>query len=254
VSVELATFTLAVIVIGAMRIPRPAGAVEPVSLDALLSDLSFGIRWIFAHRPLFKFLLVATFANFFISLGEVVMQPYGLSFLDKQPYGIVNGLFGGGMIAGGVVVGMLSRRFTNIQQFLGSALLVGALYVAYGFSRDPYSLGTMNFAIAAMMTIGNASIMTIWQVKVPEELQGRVFSAMQMVADVTTPISFLLVVPLTEKLVPWLFARSGAASVWGASATGEMGALFSTMGAVVFVGFLLASAVRDVREVEQLPV
>ena len=99
-----------------------------------------------------------------------------------------------------------------------------------------------------MMTAGNVAAMTIWQIKVPEELQGRVFSAMQLVADITTPLSFALAAPITDQLMPAVFARVGGASAWGAPPTGEMAALFAAMGVLMIVGFAFAATVRDIRE------
>jgi MFS family permease len=261
VAIELVTFVLATIVILGMVIPRPEpseqGAAASGGNDgqaSVLADSVSGIKWILAHKPLFKFLLVATFANFFISIGMVLMPPYGLSFLGERSYGISTGLFGAGMIAGGIIYGALSVRLKNIQQFLWTALILGGIYVAYGFARDVVSLSAMNFLIAVIMTIGNAAIMTIWQTKVPEDLQGRVLSTMRLVADITIPVSFLIAGPLSDKLVPWVYERAGAASIWGSSETGEMGALFSVMGVIMFIGFVVATSVRDVREVEDIPV
>src|ERR1051325_43258 len=154
------------------------------------------------------------------------------------------------MIAGGVIYGLLARWMKSIEQFLWTALLLGGVYAAYGFARDAYSLGALNFLIATIMTIGNAAIMTIWQTKVPDELQGRVLSPMRMVADVTIPVSFVIAGPLTDHVVPWIFARTSAATVWGDGQTAEMGSLFTAMGVVLFVGFALAFTVRDVRTVE----
>ena len=103
----------------------------------------------------------------------VLMPPYGLSFLGERAYGITNGLFGAGMIAGGLLYGMLAKRFTNTQQFLvDRARARRSCTSAYGFSRDAFSLGAMNLLIAMIMTIGNAAIMTVWQLKVPDETAG----------------------------------------------------------------------------------
>jgi len=79
----------------------------------------------FYDKPLLKFLLVATFANFFISIGMVLMPPYGLSFLGERTYGISTGVFGAGMVVGGFIYGALSSRLKNIQQFLWTALVLG---------------------------------------------------------------------------------------------------------------------------------
>ena len=226
ISIELCTFVIATIVVASMVIPRPAAAPEAEQVS-LLADSASGIKWILAHRPLFKFLLVATFANFFISIGLVVMAPYGLSFLSEREYGIANGLFGAGMIAGGLVYGVLSKRFTNAGQFLG------------------YLHKTIGIVAATMMTIGNAAIMTVWQVRVPDELQGRVLSTMRLVADITAPVAYLLAGPISDNLVPALYSNTP---------TAQMGALFSVMGVILFVGFLLAWMVRDVRRVEDVAV
>nr|HEX4313403.1 MFS transporter [Kofleriaceae bacterium] len=246
VAIELVTFALATVVVAATAIPRPDA--PPDASDepppSLIADSLFGFTWIAAHKPLLKFLLVATFANFFISIGIVLMPPYGLSFLGEQAYGITNGLFGAGMIAGGLLYGALAKRFTNAQQFLATALVLGVVYVGYGFARDPYTLGAMNLLIATTMTMGNAAIMTVWQLKVPDELQGRVLSTMRLVADITIPVSFLLAGPLTDKLVPRLYPSG--------TGTEQMGALFSVMGGLLFVGFVVASLVKDVRRVEDM--
>lgn len=248
VSIELVTFVVATVVVAATRIPQPGdgggdgdgdGAGEKPSL---IADSLFGFKWIAAHKPMLKFLLVATFANFFISIGIVLMPPFGLSFLGERAYGITNGLFGAGMIAGGLLYGMLAKRFTNAQQFLATALVLGLVYVGYGFSRDAFSLGAMNLLIATTMTMGNAAIMTVWQLKVPDEMQGRVLSAMRLVADVTIPVSFVIAGPLTDRVVPLLYPTGGE--------TDQMGALFSVMGVLLFAGFVAASLIRDVRRVE----
>ena len=255
IAVELVTFALATLVVAGMTIPRPEPTAEGVedTEGSVLADSVSGIKWIVAHKPLFKFLLVATFANFFISIGMVLMPPNGLSFLGEKSYGISTGVFGAGMIVGGFIYGALSSRLKNIQQFLWTALVLGGVYVAYGFARDVIGLSALNFLIAVIMTIGNAAIMTIWQTKVPEDLQGRVLSTMRLVADITIPVSFLIAGPLTDKLAPWLYERSHASAIWGTTASGPMGALFSAMGVALFVGFVVATSIRDVREVEDRP-
>jgi MFS family permease len=248
VTIELVTFVLATVVVAGMTLPNPESDEEE---ESLLADSLKGFRWIAERKAMLKFLLVATCSNFFLAICEVVTQPYGLSFLGKREFGVANGMFGAGMIIGGLACGPLSKRFTNIQQFIGSALVVGIAYIAFGFSRDVYSFAAIDFTIAAMMTVCNASIMTIWQVKTPEALQGRVFSAMQMAADISTPISFLVAAPLADTLAPAVFAHTGAGSLWGSSETGEMGALFSMIGAIIFAGFVFVWTVRDVRTLEE---
>jgi MFS family permease len=252
VAIEAVTFLLATVVVASLSIPNPVRQDEPEA-GSLVADALLGFRWIGARRPLLKFLLVATFANFFLAISEVVMQPYGLSFLSERSYGIGNALFGAGMIAGGVLCGVVAERLSSIQQVFMSSIAIGVAFVALGFTRGLAGYASLNFVIAAMMTMVNASAMTIWQLKVPDELQGRVFSAMGLVADLVTPLSFVLAAPLTEALMPAVFRRTGAAAIWGSSETGEMGALFSAMGVLLVVGFVFAWTRRDIRSVQEAP-
>ncbi|HEY1552227.1 MAG TPA: MFS transporter [Kofleriaceae bacterium] len=252
VAIEAITFVIATAVVAAIAIPRPSGDDE-AEAESLWRDMSLGFRWIFAAKPLLKFLLVATFANFFLAICEVVLQPYGLSFLSERSYGIANAMFGAGMIVGGLLSGPLSRRMTNLAQCLLAAVGVGATFIGFGFCRGVIGYAALNLVTASLMTAGNVAAMTIWQIEVPDELQGRVFSAMQMVADLTTPAAFALAAPITESVMPSVFPKLGGATVWGAPPTGVMAALFAVMGVVMIAGFLLAATVGDIRKLSRAP-
>jgi MFS transporter, DHA3 family, macrolide efflux protein len=252
VAIEAITFVIATAVVAAIAIPAPDGA-DGDDDGSLWSDMSLGFRWIFAAKPLLKFLLVATFANFFLAICEVVLQPYGLSFLSERSYGIANAMFGAGMIVGGLLSGPLSSRMTNLTQCLLAAVGVGATFIGFGFCRGVVGYAALNLVTASLMTAGNVAAMTIWQIEVPDELQGRVFSAMQMVADLTTPAAFALAAPITDSLMPSVFPHIGDSRMWGAPPTGEMAALFAIMGAVMIGGFLLAATVADIRSLSRAP-
>ena len=60
--------------------------------------------------------------------------------------------------------------------------------------------------------------------------------------------------PLTDHFAPWVYDKTNAQSLWGTTATGPMGAVFSVMGVILFIGFVIATSIRDVRNVEDLPV
>ena len=257
-AVEVCTFLVATTVVATLTIPQPEKLDPEEPQASILSDSLFGVRWIWRHKPLLKFLCVAVFANFFLSIGIVLMPPYGLSVLSEQSYGIAYGLFGGGMIVGGIAYGYLSSRFRNVQIFLWTALVTGIIYTGYGFSRGVYSLAALNFMVAALMTSGDAGILTIWQLRVPEEYQGRVLSAVRMIAYSAGPVSYLCAGPIADTLAPRLFAGTGGfatflARTWGTEKTGQVGFIFTTVGIILFIGFALALTSKDVRGVEDVP-
>lgn len=255
--VEISTFLIGTLVVASMVIPspHPSTSSEIFSLSALWDDCLFGVRWIFRHPALLKFLGIAVFANFFINISIVLMPPYCMSVLSDRAFGVTNACFGAGMVLGGIVYGELAHRYKNLKIVLVSSLLIGVLYIIYGFLRGGLTFSLANLAVASLMTAANAGILTIWQVKVPEECAGRVLSAVRMIAYSTGPLSYLLAGPLADQVMPRILLGAGhfsqwARSLWGAGKTSEMGLLFSLMGILLFIGFLATFAMKDLREVD----
>jgi MFS family permease len=260
--IEVATFILTTAVIATLNLPQPTSEEleeEDDEEDASPADLLFGLRWIIRHKPLLKVLCAAVFANFILSIGTVLMTPYCLGIVSEQAYGVASGIFGGGMIVGGLLYGPLAKRFKNGRIFLFGIMALGLLYSGYGFARGLPSLAIIEFGLAVLITVANTAILTVWQLKVPEAYSGRVLSAMWMIAESTSPIAFLLAGPIGDSLVPYVLGRPGSlthwiGTVWGTSKTDQIGTLFSAIGVLLFLAFAIAALSKDVREVEDCPI
>ena len=109
----------------------------------------------------------------------------------------------------------------------------------------------------AVIPVLNGSNQAIWQSKVPPALQGRVFSARLMIAQITAPLAMLASGPLADRLFePAMMPSGSLASACGwLTGTGRgagialMFILFGMAGAVAgAIGYLLPG----VRDVERL--
>ena len=70
----------------------------------------------------------------------------------------------------------------------------------FGLGRSlPVWVITSFFAALINVCI-NASNQSIWQAKVPPDVQGRVFSARRMIAQVVGPVGILLAGPLADRI------------------------------------------------------
>jgi hypothetical protein len=78
----------------------------------------------------------------------------------------------------------------------------------------------------------NGCSQAVWQVKVPPELQGRVFAIRRMIATCTTPIGYLLAGPLADGVFAPLMAPGGALA-------GTLGPLLGGTGPGRGIGLLL---------------
>lgn len=253
--IELFTFVISMIVVSLLTLPNSDEDDEDDEEEPSAADLLFGFRWIVRRRPLFKLLCAGVFANFFLSIGTVLMAPYCLGLITERQYGIASGFYGGGMILGGILYGSLAQRFKNARIFIMAVLMLGLLYSSYGLARGFLAIALMEFGFGILVTAANSATLTIWQRKVPAEMSGRVLAAMWTIAECTTPISFLLAGPIGDSLLPWLLAHAAGpmpwiAATWGSSKSGQLGTLFSIIGMILFVGFVIAARSKDVREVE----
>ena len=59
-----------------------------------------------------------------------------------------------------------------------------------------------------------------------------------------------------DSLVPALLAHAPqwVGSTWGATKSGQLGTLFTAIGAILFIGFAVAARSKDVRNVEDTPI
>jgi DHA3 family macrolide efflux protein-like MFS transporter len=256
--IELATFILSMIVISVLTLPN-SDDDEDEEEEPSAADLLLGFRWIRDHKPLFKLLCAGVFANFFLSIGTVLMAPYCLGLISERAYGIASGFYGGGMILGGIVYGFLAQKFNNARIFIIAVITLGLFYSAYGLARSFLALALMEFGFGILVTAANSATLTIWQRKVPEEISGRVLAAMWTIAEITTPISFLLAGPIGDSMVPWLLSHAAGplpwiGAIWGTTKSGQLGTLFSAIGMILFVGFVITARSKDVREVEDCPI
>ena len=109
----------------------------------------------------------------------------------------------------------------------------------------------------AVIPLLNGSNQAIWQSKVPPALQGRVFSARLMIAQITAPIAMLASGPLADRIFEPAMIPSGslASTCSWLTGTGQgagislMFILFGMAGALAgAIGYL----VPGVRDVERL--
>src|SRR5690606_4120090 len=80
----------------------------------------------------------------------------------------------------------------------------------------------------------NGSSQAIWQAKVHPDVQGRVFAARRMIAQITAPIAMLIAGPLADRVMEPAMAPGG-------SLAGALGPLFGT-GPGAGIGVLIAAA------------
>ena len=76
--------------------------------------------------------------------------------------------------------------------------MVGILLI--GLGRSPFIWALATFFTLFFVPIIQGSSQAIWQAKVAPDLQGRVFAARGMIAQISAPVAMLLAGPLADRV------------------------------------------------------
>ncbi len=251
-AVDLFTFGVAIVVVGLVRIPRPAQSAEGRAMQgALWRETLVGFRYLWARRPLFIMICTATMVNFFFDAVGVLITPYVLSITGSETsLGLLLSLFSAGALVGGLIMSAWGGTRPRVRTIFPGIVITGLLFSALGVARSPLTLGAIAFSMMVPLPMVNAAFAAILQFKVPPDLQGRVFAAVSQLAMLFSPIAFLLSGPLADRVFEP--AVGGEAWMWfapvvGSQAGSGIGLMTVFSGAlvvIVSVAFYLLPSVR----------
>jgi len=255
---DIASFVVAIAALLLVHIPQPP--VKTAEKKSLLEDSLFGFRYILERPSLLGLQLVFFFINFTSVLCFSLMAPMILSRTgdDTVILGSVQSAFGVGGVVGGLALSAWGGFERRVHGVLGGMILssvLGTLMMGLGHSA-PIWVAAAFFTLAFLPLI-NGSNQAIWQSKVPPEMQGRVFSARALIAQVSAPVATGIAGPLADGfLLPRMMEGGRLAPLFGwlvgvGPGTG-ISLLFTIMGAMGVLVGLGGYAFPHIRNVEDI--
>lgn len=190
------SFALAAVLVAgtARNLPRaePAGGTAP--RRSFVTELSGGLKWLFAHRNLrtLAMLLGVTNASMMFGQSILVKFAFGELGLSERGFGVLLALASGGAVLGGLLGDRIARR-------LGTSTSLVTAYVIFTFA-DAVIAGWPGVAVFAAMSMVVSLAGTVWNVvtvsyrqrTIPAELFGRVNSAYRFIGTGSTAIGALV--------------------------------------------------------------
>jgi hypothetical protein len=177
---------------------------------------------------------------------------------DQVALGGVQAILGVGGVVGGLLLsvwGGPKRRVHGVLLGMTLSSVLGELVL--GLGNGPLVWGIGAFFSSFFIPIINGSNQAIWQAKVAPDVQGRVFSARRLIAQLSWPLATLLAGPMADFLFEPAMAVGGplANSFGGLVGTGAgagMSLMFvvtGLMGMVVGLGGYAVPAIRNAEEI-----
>lgn len=217
--VDLATFFVAGSTLLWVRIPSVAIIQDEDRQRSFWQQFRVGFDFLYTHKGLLGLTLLFTAIIFFATLTYFSVLPaliLARTEGDEVALAIVQSTLGIAGITGGLAVSFwgLPRRKIHVVLIATAISFSGDLIFAIGQSLPVWILGATIAAVAIpFITTANQ---TINQLKIPPQLQGRVFAVQNMLRTIAAPIGYLLAGPLADQVFgPVMMADGAWASTLG---------------------------------------
>ncbi|MCC5578061.1 MFS transporter, partial [Microtetraspora sp. AC03309] len=244
VGADVVTFAVAFFSLLAVRIPDRMFRRREESFRAAVAG---GWRFFVRRPPLMVMAGYFMVVNYFTALTLAVVSPMVLSLGDATDLGVVTAVGGLGAVLGSVVMMVWGGTRRLADGMVGFVAVAGLATVLVGLTGALAVVPLVAVGLAlrwGATSVINAHWLSIIQLKVRIELQGRVLSTNQMLATVMTPVGYLTAAPLTT----WSESLTGAA-------TGPaIGVLLGASGVLLSLWGVAGLRIRRLRHIEdELP-
>ncbi len=259
--IDLITLAIAITALLLVRIPQPQETREgQAGRGNLLGEAVYGFRYIFERPSLLGLQLVFFFGNFFSSFGYAVLSPMILARSGNNANFLAwtESSMGLGGVLGGLAITAWGGPKRKVDGVLIGFTLSGLFCVLLGAGRNLPAWLAGGFLSSMVTILINSSNQAIWQAKVPPDVQGRVFSARRLIAQVASPLSMLLAGPLADRLMtPGLISADApmAASLGWAAGVGPgagMGVMIAASGILTLLAGVSGYFFKAVRNAESV--
>ncbi len=233
--IDIITFIFAIGAVLWVYIPKIERKIEDKKIS-FLKDSFFGFNFIFKNKPLLALLTVFLLTNFFGGFSNTLFSPLILSKTGNSSIalGVVQTSFGIGGLIGGLIMTIWGGPKKKVYGVIFGITLIGISTLFLGLSKTVIPLSTFGFIMSVLNVIANSSSQAIWQSKIPPQLQGRVFSARRVIAQLVGTIPMISSGPLVDKVLVRLFNEPNFLT--GLIGFGKQGALSSL---TIFSGFFI---------------
>lgn len=202
--IDIATFLYAISVLWFVRVPRVPGPPRE-GAGTFLREARAGLDLLRAEPGLSALLMVGLAGTFVMAMVQLLFSPLILGFAGPSALGIIESVGGVGFLAGSVALSIWGgprRRAGGVLVFM--SLQAGVLFLAA--ARPSVVLaGVGCFLVLATLPFIMGLSQTLWQRRVPLDLQGRVFAFRTMAGRTVYTLASLCAGPLSDGLFePWM--------------------------------------------------
>jgi len=258
--IDITTFLIAIGLLLVVRIPQPSiTEAGRQGRGNLWQEGMYGFRYIFERPSLLALQSIFLAGNLVGGIDLILVPAMILARTNNNEIilGSVQSALGIGGVVGGLVLSIWGGPKRRIHALLLSWVFLGMGLVVMGLGQRLTIWGMGNFGIGFVIPFVNGSNQAIWQAKVAPDVQGRVFAARRLIAQIAFPVSMLSAGPLADHFFEPALISGGLLSntfggLVGIGPGAGMGLMFVGSGILTVLIGLSGYAIKAVRNVEDI--
>jgi DHA3 family multidrug efflux protein-like MFS transporter len=195
-----------------VAIPEP----EVLHTDEVPRPVDFAGAYaaVVAVPGLVGLILFATFNNLLGGVFMALMDPYGLTLVSVEVWGLLFGVLSFGSLVGAGAITRFGLGARPLRALLLANVAMWVISIGFTIRESIWLAAAGILAYMALIPVAEAAEQTVLQKVVPYEKQGRVFGLAQTVEVAAAPISSLLIAPIAEFwLIPYAGSEAGRATL-----------------------------------------
>lgn len=209
IAIDVVTALFAIVPLFFIEIPQPRRIQEatrglPAFWRSFRGDMSDGLSYVRANRGLVMLIAMAVIINLMLNPAFTLLPLLVNSHFagGALQLGWVNAAFGAGVIIGGALLGTWGGFKRRMFTSMSGLLVMGLGVLTLGFTPAAYLwIAIVSiFFVGAAMSICNGPIHAIIQTTVAPEMQGRVFTLLNSLVSLMTPVGLIVAGPVADWL------------------------------------------------------
>lgn len=183
---------------------RPAeGVPQPV-------DVTAAVRTVAAVPGLIALIIFSTFNNLIGGVYMALLDPYGLTLVSVEIWGLLWGVVSFGFIIGGAVVAAVGLGPAPLRLLLLGNVVIYLIGLVFTIRESIVLLAVGLVLYMAVIPVIEAAEQTTLQRVVPYPVQGRVFGFAQAIETAAAPLTAFLIGPIAQYgLIPYMASGPG---------------------------------------------
>ncbi len=236
-----------------VQIPEPRVA----HAEGVPQKVDFKGAWqaIRAVPGLLGLVIFSTFNNLLGGVFIALMDPYGLTLVSVQAWGILWGVLSFGFMIGSGWVATKGLGARPLRALLLANVCMWTIGILFTIRESIWLTAVGVLIYMALIPIAEAAEQTLLQRVVPFEKQGRVFGFAQSLEVAASPLTAFMIGPIAQFwLIPYMASPEGQAALgWllGAGQARGIALVFVISGVIGLVVTLLAFLTRSYRRLTE---